>query len=169
MTSTQSKPPQNGRIIYCLLFHWSQSSSPAVSYSPRGVRLFEQNNSKLLFWLVVLSLDWNLRYELCSLDIRRFWGEGGIRGKENQKGRQWREKKLFTLFPLLLSLAPKEGHILKLDSRFMAAALKLFFFRSVKVNEYSCFSKYSSQVSVYEICSIIVSQSFRHWRTSFLP
>ena len=96
-------------------------------------------------------------------------GEGGKRGKENQKGRQWREKKLFTLFPLLLSLAPKEGHILKLDSRFMAAALKLFFFRSVKVNEYSCFSKYSSQVSVYEICSIIVSQSFSHWRTSFLP
>ena len=54
-------------------------------------------------------------------------GEGGRRGKENQKGRQWREKKLFTLFPLLLSVAPKEGHILKLDSRFMAAALKLFY------------------------------------------
>ena len=54
-------------------------------------------------------------------------GEGERRGKENQKGRQWREKKLFTLFPLLLSVAPKEGHILKLDSRFIAAALKLFY------------------------------------------
>lgn len=54
-------------------------------------------------------------------------GEGGRRAKEKQKGRQWGERKLFTLFPLLLSLAPKEGHILKLDSRFTVAALELFY------------------------------------------
>lgn len=103
MTSTQSKPPQNGRIlkrcIYCLLFHWSQSSSPAVSYSPRGVRLFEQDNSKLLFWLVVLSWDWDLRSVLDSLGIRRFWGGGGKKGKRKAKGETLKGEKIAHSLP----------------------------------------------------------------------
>ena len=80
---------------------------PAVSYSPRGVRLFEQNNSKLLFWLVVLSLDWNLRYELCSLDIRRFWGGGGKKGKRKPKGETVKGEKIVYSLPPLPFPSPK--------------------------------------------------------------
>ena len=92
MTSTQSKPPQNGRIlkgyIYCLLFHWSQSSSPAVSYSPRGVRLLSRIIQNYSYdWLFCHGTEISDPCWIAWLSGVSE-GEEGRRGKEKQKGRQ---------------------------------------------------------------------------------
>ena len=171
MTSTQSKPPQNGRIlkrhIYRLLFHWSQSSSPAFSYPPRGMRVLSRIIQNYSYdWLFCHGIEISDPCWIAWVSGVSEGGGGGGEGKKRSKSGDSEGRKNCSLSSsFLLSLAPKEGHILKLDSTFTVAALELFYcsrnlcIRSVQVNECSCFSNYSSQVSVYKICSIIVSLS----------